>query len=336
MSESTFDRRTALKSLVGFGVAAVLLYVFGSVLGWESILSALSKADPLPVALACGSSLVALTTWAKGWDVVLSSLSVEIPYRDLVPTYYAATFADYVTPFGKAGGGPFVAAVLSADHEVSYEESLASVVTTDSLNLLPFFTFAGAGVVVLGVTGSVPTNVRPLVYALGVVAVCVPVLAYLVWRVRDRVTRLIARVLDPLAARVGFLDAEGVEERVARFFSLIGDLGERRSWALETIAFAYVGWVFFALPLWLAGRAMGVALPLQLVAFIVPASSMASLVPTPGGLGGVEAAVTGLLVTLAGVPTPTAAAIALLYRVASFWFVLPVGGGATLWLTYRS
>lgn len=164
---------------------------------------------------------------------------------------------------------------------------------------------------------------------------CVPLLAYLVWRVRGRAVRWISRILEPVASRVGFVDADRIEERATRFFSLLGDLGARRSWAAETLAFAYVGWVFFALPLWLAGRAVGVSLPLQLVAFVVPASAMASLLPTPGGLGGVEAAVTGLLVALAGVATPTAAAIALLYRVASFWFVIPVGGGATLWLAYR-
>ncbi|MFC6824404.1 lysylphosphatidylglycerol synthase transmembrane domain-containing protein [Halopelagius fulvigenes] len=336
MGESAFDRRTAVKSLVGFAVAAALLYTFGYVLGWQSIISALSSADPVPVVVACGCSLVALSIWTKGWDVVLSSLSVEIPYRRLVPTYLAATFADYVTPFGKAGGGPFVAAVLSTDRDATYEESLASVVTTDALNLLPFFSFAGVGVVALGLTGSVPRNVRPLVYGLGAIAVFVPVFAYLVWRVRDRAILLIPRVLEPVAARVGFVEAAEIEERTARFFSLLGHLGARRAWVAETLLFAYVGWAFFALPLWLAARAVGVSLPIQLVAFIVPASAMASLLPTPGGLGGVEAAVTGLLVALAGVPTATAAAIALLYRVASFWFVLPVGGGATLWIAYRS
>lgn len=335
MSQSAFDRRTAVKSFVGFAVAAALLFAFGYVLGWDAILSTLSNADPVPLVLACGSSLVALSVWTKGWDVVLSSLSIEIQFRRLVPTYLAATFADYVTPFGKAGGGPFVAAVLSADHEATYEESLASVVTTDALNLLPFFSFAGVGVVALGLTGSVPRNVRPLVYGLGAIAVSIPLLAYLVWRSRAAAIGWISRLLEPLAARVGFVDAERIEERTTRFFSLLGDLGARRTWVAETLAFAYVGWAFFALPLWLAGRAVGVSLPLHLVAFVVPASAMASLLPTPGGLGGVEAAVTALLVALAGVATPTAAAIAILYRVASFWFVLPVGGSATLWLTYR-
>ncbi|WP_343161059.1 hypothetical protein [Halogeometricum sp. CBA1124] len=84
MSESAFDRRAVAKSLVGFLVAAALLYAFGYVLGWQSILSALASADPTPVVLACASSLVALSLWAKGWETVLASLNVDVPYRDLV------------------------------------------------------------------------------------------------------------------------------------------------------------------------------------------------------------------------------------------------------------
>lgn len=55
-----------------------------------------------------------------------------------MPTYLAATFANYTTPFGQAGGEPFIAYVLSADTEASYEESLASVSTADLMHLLPF------------------------------------------------------------------------------------------------------------------------------------------------------------------------------------------------------
>jgi uncharacterized protein (TIRG00374 family) len=174
------------------------------------------------------------------------------------------------------------------------------------------------------------------VYGLGTTAVSIPVLAYVVWRTRETTSQWLFRVLNPVASRVGSADGTRVQAGIERFFAHLGALAGRPSWVAEVLVFAYVGWVFFALPLWLAGQAVGVSLSPQLVAFVVPASAMASLVPTPGGLGGVEAAVTGVLVALAGVTTPTAAAIALLYRVASFWFVLPVGGSAALWLTYRS
>lgn len=329
------DRRMAAKSFAGFLVAALLFYLFSRVLSWRRVLGTLVEADAGWVALACASSLVGLAIWAVAWDRVLTSISVDIPLARLVPTYYAATFADYVTPFGKAGGGPFVAYVLSTDERASYEEGLASVVTADGLNLLPFFTFAGVGVVALGASGDVPTGIRPLVYGLGAMALGLPLLGYVLWRNERRVVWAVTRVGEAVSDRVGVVDAHDLEARVVEFFSLLDDIGESRAQLWETLGLAYLGWVFFAAPLWFAAQALAAPVSPLLVAFVVPASAMASFVPTPGGLGGVEAAIVGLLVALAGLPVHVAAAVALLYRAVSYWFVLLVGGAAAFWVVSR-
>jgi uncharacterized membrane protein YbhN (UPF0104 family) len=70
--------------------------------------------------------------------------------------------------------------------------------------------------------------------------------------------------------------------------------------------------------------------------FIVPASTLAGLTPSPGGLVGVEVALVGLLVALTPVGAAAAFAIALVYRLASYWFALVVGGGAALLVVGRS
>jgi hypothetical protein len=66
-----------------------------------------------------------------------------------------------------------------------------------------------------------------------------------------------------------------------------------------------------------------------LVAFTV-GQVAASLPITPGGLGVVEGSITGLLVAF-GMPTETALASVLLFRVVSFWALVPVGWFA--WIT---
>jgi uncharacterized membrane protein YbhN (UPF0104 family) len=71
---------------------------------------------------------------------------------------------------------------------------------------------------------------------------------------------------------------------------------------------------------------------LVLLAYV--AGSFLGLIPlTPGGLGFVEAGLTGTLV-LAGVDAGDAAAATLAYRLVSFWLPLPVGGLA-YWLYIR-
>jgi uncharacterized protein (TIRG00374 family) len=63
------------------------------------------------------------------------------------------------------------------------------------------------------------------------------------------------------------------------------------------------------------------------------AGSLLGLIPfTPGGLGFVEAGLTGMLV-LAGVDANEAVVATLAYRLLAFWLPLPAGGAA--WLLYR-
>jgi hypothetical protein len=325
-----FDRATGLKALAGFAVAAVLLYLFGRVIGWAEILGTLGDANVWWVALACLSTTACFVVWTKCWDVILAVVDVTIPFRELVPTYFAATFADYVTPFGKLGGGPFVAYVLSTDDRASYSESLAGVVTADLLNLLPFFLFAAVGAAVVTIRRDLPPGPRALVGTLAVVAVVVPLLVFLGYRRQQTVQRLVVTCLSPVATRTDRLSVSAVRERIDEFYTRLDRIaGDRRALA-ETLGYAIGGWLLFALPLVFAGEALGVQIDLALVLFIVPASTVAGLTPTPGGLGGVEAAVAGLLVALSPLGPSTAAAVALLYRVASYWYVLLVGGVAAL------
>jgi hypothetical protein len=71
-----------------------------------------------------------------------------------------------------------------------------------------------------------------------------------------------------------------------------------------------------------------------LVAYAL-AQVAASIPITPGGLGVVEGSLTALLVAY-GMPTHVALASVLLYRVVSFWGLVPVGWGVWGYLSWRS
>ena len=331
-----FDRRTKLKAVAGFAVAGLLLYFFGRVIGWSEILRAFRNAHPVWLLAGCVSTLVSLVIWAKSWDVILETVGIDVPFRKIVVTYLAATFADYATPFGKAGGGPFIAYVLAADTEANYQDSLASVVTADLLNLLPFFTFAGLGTVALLVQGAVPRQARLLVVGLGGLAILVPVAIYGGWKRRRFVERLVGAVAKPFARRTDRIDAGNLRYRIDEFYGHVDRIAASRRELAYTLVYAYVGWIFFAAPLYFAVRTLGFTISPLLVLFVVPASSLAGIVPTPGGVGGVEFALVGLLVALTAFSPEIAASIALIYRVMSYWFGLAVGGLAAFTVIHRT
>lgn len=322
------------KVAIGFAVAGIVLYLFGRVVGIDEIVRTIRGSALEWLVLACLSTTVCLVIWAKAWDVILRVVDASIPFHTVAITYFAATFADYVTPFGRVGGGPFVAYVLSRDERASFEDSLASVITADTLNLVPFFSFAGLGFASMALFGRVPERVHALVFGLAALLFVVPLIGYVLWFERGVVADLLSAVLRPITVRTDRISARGIRVRLEEFYGLLDDISGTGHALGTTLVYSYVGWIFFAVPLYLAGLTVGVEIDPLLVVFVVPASTLASFVPTPGGLGGIEAAVTGLLVVLAGIEPATAASVALLYRVASYWYVIVVGGAASLYVVY--
>jgi uncharacterized membrane protein YbhN (UPF0104 family) len=81
--------------------------------------------------------------------------------------------------------------------------------------------------------------------------------------------------------------------------------------------------------------AFGGPMPIAKVGVVyLTASALSSIIPTPGGLGAVEAALTAGLTT-AGIPGAIAVSAVLLFRLLTFWLPVPVGWVALNYLERR-
>ncbi|MDY6769730.1 MAG: lysylphosphatidylglycerol synthase domain-containing protein, partial [Candidatus Nanohaloarchaea archaeon] len=84
--------------------------------------------------------------------------------------------------------------------------------------------------------------------------------------------------------------------------------------------------------LWVGGMyllllSLGFTAPKSALLIALPASMIAGYLPLPGGLGGIEVAMAGLLHAVAGAATPVASAAALLYRIFTYWAGMMLLGG---------
>lgn len=96
----------------------------------------------------------------------------------------------------------------------------------------------------------------------------------------------------------------------------------------KALLFASGNWLFDYLALLAALAAAGASPRPTLVLLAYSASMVLAMIPiTPGGLGFVEAGLTGLLAA-AGVNAGQAALATLTYRLVSYWLPLPLGGAA--------
>lgn len=105
---------------------------------------------------------------------------------------------------------------------------------------------------------------------------------------------------------------------------------------VEGFALALSNWLLDMGCLMLCVRALGLPIPWPGIVVAYALGKVAGMLPvTPGGLGVVEAGLTGLLVVY-GMPTSRALAVTLLYRLLSFWALLPVGWGYWAFLKFRA
>jgi hypothetical protein len=144
----------------------------------------------------------------------------------------------------------------------------------------------------------------------------------------DRVVRAVGRTIDWLVGRArpgqpapGFASRLVEERDVVRV--ALSD-----SWK-RAIPAAYGNQLFDYAALVVCLYAVGALVdPVPVLLAFVLANVLAMIPLTPGGLGFVEAGLTGAL-TVAGVPAAEAVLGTLLYRLFSYWLPLPVGAVAS-------
>jgi uncharacterized membrane protein YbhN (UPF0104 family) len=142
-----------------------------------------------------------------------------------------------------------------------------------------------------------------------------------VGRMLERAHNAVLRWRDPVV---------GLPDRLARERAVILRVLGERWW--EALLFSVGKWILDFLTLVTALIAVGAQPPLTLVLLAYCASLVLAQIPaTPGGLGFVEAGLTGTL-ALAGVGGGDAVLATLIYRLFSYWLYLPAGLGA--WIVH--
>ena len=131
------------------------------------------------------------------------------------------------------------------------------------------------------------------------------------------------------ASRVVFLDeptaALGVvqRERVLDVVRRVRDTG---------VAGNLIMTLGYIVALWCCLAAFGESLSLVDIALVnLVGNALGALIPTPGGLGGVEGALTAGL-SAAGVPATIAFSVTILYRLCTYWGRVPIGWVAMRYL----
>jgi len=322
------------RTILGFGVALLAVGAFLSLLDPAAMWSVIRRTDPLAVAVGLLAVVLAVACWAESMRRVLLATGGHLSPRQGFAAYASGMFAKQVLPMGNAGGPAIMAYAIDRESDLDFERSLAVVTVGDFLGLCASLLLALVGIayVVLTVPPTRLVQAALVGVALfGVVLVSVAVLLvfrrrtlrYLVLGVARILRDTVGRLSDRLAAA---LTREAVDASTRRYFETFdAAAGDRRSMAVAA-TLALCGWTLFAVPLYTSAAAVGAPMAFGLVLFVVPVGGLATVIPLPGGLGGVEFAVAGMVLALTTADTAVVGAMVLLYRLCVYWFVVLLGG----------
>lgn len=327
--------------VVGVGVVLALVVSFLVFFDWQAVLTALKQADPGLVAAAVGAVTFAILAWAESQRRLLARSGAVVSPLRCVLVYAAGLFPRFALPVGYASSMLVLSRLFQRESDLSYEGSLAAVSIAEGLSFAASTALAVAGGTALLVFPTVlPQAWRlPAGLAIGAGAVTLPVA--LAWyrrdlfeRLREGLKRVIDRVGGWIESRLGIgvpiaRAKHAIDRYAVRFF----ELSEHRRTVAVAFLLAGGGWLAIASALYASALAVDLTLSTAVVLFVVAASGYANVLPIPGGLGGYEAVGVGALSVFSGAAPETAVAAILLFRVASYWFPLAVGGLAATYLS---
>jgi uncharacterized membrane protein YbhN (UPF0104 family) len=303
--------RVRARTVVTLVASLAAGYLLLGQLGRVSLLATLRSADwrwTLP-ALA----LSALTYIGAAW-----SLSGYVPERlrfaPLALAQLAGSFVTLVTP--AAVGGVALNIRYLQRRKIPAPVAAASVGLSQ---VVAFVLHIALIVVFVAISGSEDHSLRPPNWVYFVIAALVVIVLIVVAIPAGR--RLLGARLAPVAGQV-----------LPRLLAVV----QQPRKLAEGIGGTLLLTACYILCLAACIRALGGSIPIASTAVVyLTGSALGSAVPTPGGIGAVEAALSAGL-TAAGLPGATAVSAVLLFRTLTFWLPVPLGWGALNYLERRN
>lgn len=293
-------KRFSAKTIITASIGVVAVFVLIGSVNFDELRVAISNANP---AWMVASFTAGLFTYV-GAGLTLKAYTPEhIPLRQSVLVQVAASLVTLVTP---AGIGPAALNLRFLQKKrVATAAAIATVTVVQVAQIVTTVLLLLALTLVTGELGKLSIPSGSVLSGIAV-AVSLVIVLLLIRPFRTWMMTKIEPTLRQIWPRLVWLGTH--PQRL-----LVGFIGS----LLMTAAF--VTCFGFAL------KSFGYDLPLVTLAVTyLVSNTVGSMVPSPGGIGPVEAALTGGLV-VAGVPYSVALSTAVLYRLFTFWGRVPLG-----------
>jgi uncharacterized protein (TIRG00374 family) len=294
-----------LRTLLSFVIAALTLFTLAKAWGvdFQRTLAAMRGVD-VPLYLSA-FFVYALTFPIRGkrWQRLLRNVGLDAPVPALTETILLSWFVNCVAPFKL--GDLYRGYLMRKNEGLPATKTLGTIFAERIIDSGALFVVLLAGLA-FSATLMVPGHAGAIMFGAGAfMAILLVVLAVMHWHG--------ARIVKLFPTRIQHVYHHFADGAFASFQHLptVGLL-------------TFLAWGCEIGRLTLVTHALGLSVPFAGILVVLSGASLLLTVPTPGGLGAVEAGLAGLLVLFA-VNKDVALAVALLDRVISYWSLIAAG-----------
>lgn len=316
---------------VVFLLGGILLAAVVLVIGPKEMLSTALAADLSLAAIAVVAALFWLCCWGVALHQLAAAVGVQIGITAAILVTAVGTAINHVS----VTDGPITAYLLAWQTNSSYEHALAGIAALKTINLFPTAGMALIGFLTLLDQLNTVNQELLAVFVIGF-PVTILVLIFGVWKFRSGLTAGAITYLPGVLIAVSRVvprwspTRSTLRTRVRGFAASMGQVASDRRRLGRALGAATLGWLAVAVSLFFSLRAVGADVSFALPLLAVPIGTTASATVLPGGLGGAEALLTAVLTRSNDTPVTVIGAAVLIYRGATYWLPILLGGIAFL------
>ena len=316
-----------LRNVLVFGIIVAALYLLlPRVVDTRETIELVEGAEWLLLVLALVIEVVALLAYANLTRFVLRVLDIRLRLYEVLSITVGSLAVSHVLSAGGVGGWVVTYNALRR-RDVPHGLVFVAIAAQQFFNYIVLWLLFGLALVYLVVARG--ESAFSYIVALILIGLLLWLTAYGVYLYnhRTKMRRRVAQIahLVNRVTRRQTIKEEHIDEWLDHLFAGMRRMTSHPGAFRRTFLYACGYWLFDLLCLYVTFLAFDYdpGFTALLISYIV-AYAVGTLAPTPGGLGAVEGLMIALFVGF-GVPSATAVAAVLTYRLINFWLPIPPG-----------
>jgi uncharacterized protein (TIRG00374 family) len=311
-------------------MGGIIYTIYGKEIGLNKLLQFLNSTNKYLLFLVIFFNLMNILSFTITWKILAPA---EIDIYKLFKFYMVGVFINNVTPTFGTGGEPVKAILLGDETGIDKAECFASVILQRMLNMFPFITIGGFGLLLLIFKSDIRLQLWQILGIILSISIAFGIFGSIIY-FYFRKDKLISFAKSLIMFYVKFFKKGSQTEYLYKtkksidsFYSGIVDINQNKEAIMKAIFFSFLGWIFDILAIYTVFLSIGERnIYVSIIIITYTISMMSSWIPLflPGGLGIVDVTMAGLFI-FSGIPKEAAILATAIYRLVNYWLNTMLG-----------